>query len=283
MRNTKKIASILLAVAICLSLFPHLQALAADTGKTVTIEHNIDVSEFLKTSDLIVGGEITAVVSGTFKIDNAKTSYYRIKDYWESFARKDHILQAISVTSNGHTETIDIARTMPISATGTALKDITAFGFGGTAVTVQTCFLPSSSKAVGIMFQNATVSDNVTVRFLWESDEQSSKTATTISNDTAFGNAKSEFRENTSGGSIFRLTAVPNIGYALEYWESAEGADIANDSDTFAKVPNSELQKILTVTIDQDMTYRAVFAPSRIIVSDTGYVTWEPYLNVPPW
>ncbi|MCL2046403.1 MAG: terpene cyclase/mutase family protein, partial [Oscillospiraceae bacterium] len=85
--------------------------------------------------------------------------------------------------------------------------------------------------------------------------------------------------------NIWKLTAVPDIEYALKHWECAEGLDITDDS-AFQVVPDTDwTTKAITVTIDQDMTYRAVFEPMRVWldVEDTWlfhdlYI--EPYRNM---
>ncbi|MDR0819795.1 MAG: hypothetical protein LBN43_09535, partial [Oscillospiraceae bacterium] len=64
----------------------------------------------------------------------------------------------------------------------------------------------------------------------------------------------------------WQLTATPNLDYALDYWESAEGAGA---TDGFTKVDGSDGQTTLTVTVDKDMTYRAVF--TRAVPKLTGW------------
>ncbi|MDR1588944.1 MAG: DUF4430 domain-containing protein [Oscillospiraceae bacterium] len=263
--------ALVLAVVLCLSLFT-ISSDAALTGKTVTIRHNIDVSGFLQTEHLITSGFTPGI--GTFDIDDAQTSNYRIRDYWRNFSNAGHVLKSINIASNGQIVTVNIplyeltaADLLSVELANTE----NGLGLTGTNFRVVAGYL---SIGVGIGMQNVKASDDVTVTFMWEDDTEPNHTFTAAA--SANGTINSQFMENTGDAAVYRLQAAPDANYMLDYWECTEGSGTYGNGAVFDSSTNNKIEApddylyidTLAVTLTENSAFKAHFKPAKIILLD---------------
>jgi hypothetical protein len=282
-RVINKPLALVVAVVLCASMFT-ISAPAANTGKTITIRHNIDVSGFLQTSDVNVSGYITGI--GTFDIDDAQSSVYTIKNYWPNYASKGHVLKAIRVESNNASVTTDIplvAPTLQNLGNVSLVSEENGLGFSGDDISI---YWGPGAIGVIILFQNAIVSDNVTVTYVWATDESPNYTLDVTSN--AHGSVLSQFEKNSENAAVYRLTAVPAYNYMLDYWGCTLGSgnysDIAfnSTSNNRIDVPDDyRYSDDLTVTLAENSAFIAHFKPAKIILLDGASIF--PYESEGVW
>jgi hypothetical protein len=141
------------------------------------------------------------------------------------------------------------------------------------------------------MIKNVTgaLTDNVVIEYVWEpfNDINSAKynlQASVAEGQGEFGSLPTTsrftegvfFSENTPNGTVYELTATPDAGYMLDYWEYTMTEDNWTDA---TKIENdtANSKAILTETIAEDRWYRAVFKPWEFILGNAAAIT--PILN----
>jgi hypothetical protein len=279
MNKINRHIALLLSFVLCVTLFS-TSASSAPTGKTVTIQHNIDVSDFLKAEDVVTSGCITG--AGTFEIDDAKFNAYIIKRYWGNYASQGHILKAVMVESNGASVTANIPIIEPFVSTPSECAVIltnaqNGLGFGGTG-SVVIPFFPDrfSGGQVGISFgEGVTFSDEVVVTFVWDTGESPGHALTVDVAEEAGGNVASQFQHSSGNAAVYRIVATPDVNYMLDYWECTAGegtyGGTAFDSATNSRiyVPDDyRYSGELTVTLTEESAITAHFKPAKIILLD---------------
>jgi hypothetical protein len=283
-RIINKPLALVVAVVLCASMFT-ISAPAANTGKTITIRHNIDVSGFLQTSDVNVGGYITGI--GSFYIDDAQSSAYAIKNYWTNYANNGRILKAIRVESNNTAVTQDIPLVVPtLQNLGYVplISEENGLGFGGDKVDI---IWGPGTIGVAIRFENAIVSDDVTVTYVWATDE-SPKYTLDVTSD-AHGSGLSQFEKNDGTAAVHHLAAEPDVNYMLDYWECVSGsgtygggAEFNATEKNIIDIPDDyRYYDSLTVTLTENSSFKAHFKPAKIILLEGASIF--PYASEGVW
>lgn len=96
-----------------------------------------------------------------------------------------------------------------------------------------------------------TAENGIDIKIIYE-DPNASCNVTALTSDPAKGSVPGAIAIDGQ----YLLVAVPAEGYALDYWEYAEGS---NATEGFQKLEGSDGKANLMVSMDKDMTYRAIF------------------------
>jgi hypothetical protein len=282
----KRIFSALLAIAIVISLIPVLSfpTLAASTGKKLIITHNVDLG-----NDLVLqSGSINLATDGSIELDtDDNNKFYRLEQYYpksspdgSSYIEKGRILNKIIVAHNGKTYEYPIPDTAPAALQSVNLLqqglDIT-----GTTFTLQVNMVPANQKRVGILYSKLDPAADITIQFVWATDDSPKASVAAISGNAELGDIAVKFLENSNENAIWQLTAIPEPGYGVDKWEYT--ADVSESGDTLAVNENAEWHEVadvpgnmlrLTETVAENRVYRARFGPARVFfLGDTARVS----------
>lgn len=122
-----------------------------------------------------------------------------------------------------------------------------------------------------------TADQGIDIKIVYDEPNAKFKIST-ITNNEEYGTVNKAYPANGQ----YLLSATPKDGYAIAWWETAEGE---NAEEGFRKIDNSDGQKIMLVDADKDTTYKAVFVPANekavdFISSKVGINSME-YVNEP--
>ncbi|MDR2108581.1 MAG: DUF4430 domain-containing protein [Coriobacteriales bacterium] len=109
------------------------------------------------------------------------------------------------------------------------------------------------------------VSVEVKLVFPTEYDNSEQKAITVSSSDESKGTATSKV---VTGGNTHTLTATPEIGYGLDYWEYKG----ESTNGEWVEAPGSQQKSTYTVTLTEDREYKAVFGLARILYGDVAMI-----------
>ncbi|MDR1409655.1 MAG: DUF4430 domain-containing protein [Oscillospiraceae bacterium] len=263
-KTCSRLLSIFLALILCLSAIP-LSVFAALTDYTLTITHNITgTDETAATGDGGFIGGVNLLNANTYDnaaIDNASTYAYGIKQYWAQLKSDSHILEKIRITHGTNSKEIPIAVDAPIGSNQTiaCAGDLSLTGTALNAVIIP------STGSINISVQRVSPNANITIEFVWvkATDPNAAIYPVSVANSEN-GQAGADFEGNIDGGSQYRLQATPNIGYGLDHWEYKG----ASTGDEWTKDNDSVGQDAYQITVGEDREYRAVFAPTVILLQN---------------
>ncbi len=265
----KLLLALLLAAVMLFGLLPASALAATDSGHTITIEHNLSDIAFLN-DNTTKTGDFTQLsgLTGTFIVySDTSQSRYLIKNY-TSTIQNSHILRSIEVASNGEKVVFDI----PNPFKTTAISDFSALGISGTALKVQTAV--SGNGQIVITLTNLQLSADVTISFLWKTDDDPNYTVTATGSDE-HGTAAAEFSKNiANGGSDYKLTATPNPNWAFDHWEYRSSADGTTWDDGGWAAYTGLTAASGTVTVDAHTQFRAHFIPAQFFLHDEYLLYW---------
>lgn len=299
--NKKKLLSWILAITMIVSAVPFgallpATALAASTGFTLTITHTgLSSLDDLKdasgntvplgTIQNITPGGLVSTVSN---IDNATEYIYRFTGgtYYNQIAAASNpnrrYLDSI-VIKMGDVTVLD-SRTAPAySGLGGAFPTQNTGNAGAVIGTGSSnnVWIQTASGNTGVRFNNVTPDGDISVEFNWhvDADPNAAKYTATVA-DSANGSIEPLFLENDGANAVWELTATPNTGYMLDYWEwtSVEG-----DWTNATKIQNDLLENDKTTiieTLTENRWYRAVFKPWQFIMPGGAAITSADHLSI---
>jgi hypothetical protein len=280
-KTVGRILTLLLAVVMCFAFVPTSSVSADGTGKKLIITHNIDLGENL----VLQSGSILLDSNNSIALDMSDpTKFYRLEQYYpkyspdgSSYVEKNLILSKIVFEHNSKTYEYFMPEHEPSPAITIDILQ-QELDINGTDFYLNVNASAANQKRVGFYYSALNPTTDITVHFVWATDDSPKASATVVSENEELGNGIARFLENSNGSAIWELTATPNGDYMLDYWEATEGKNATED---FVKVPDSDGQASLTVTIDKDMTYRALFAKSRLILKDSPWLYPIPSIYAP--
>ena len=241
----KKSLSLLLAIVLCFSLFPPISAFA--TGETLTFTLNQDAKAVIDGYDDMSIGTANYSKGFTKSLSNG----YIVLVFWiANYDTDNYVFKGWKINGTLYNTSISLN-----SFDG--FTDNSGNNWGDPSRIIISSPMPGNYEIGPTLILDGIASKSIEIEAIFDR-----KATSTKSLDVTCDLSKGSVDKNNLGGDNWQLTATPNLNYALGYWEYAEGLDA---TDGFAKVPDSDGKKNLMVTIEQDMTYRAVFSPTRFI------------------
>ena len=267
LKNFKRILSVLLLVALCLSLIPFQPAFAASTDYTITLTtdgYDGKISNVLfymggSASPSLAKRALNIPITHTTQASNMM--YIRTDVLDAAFG-----LYAVKVTidSESYTQLISdlgsyssgtyLSTSPKVLAESGSLAKVSVYWRGSNNLTFKT---DNTGGALG--------GKNITFQYIF-TPPQTQGYAASIAAGLENGSAtatKIVTEENT-----WQLTAEPAFGYVLDYWEYRTAKDNDNFTGDYIKDAASFWQNQYMVTISQDTEYRAVFKKGNFVLKD---------------
>jgi hypothetical protein len=237
---TKKILSILLVIALSLSLFPTL----SPPGRAAFVANcTLSVESADKSFDTV--GVVFDATSTTVK--SLQKASITLKTINGSVVTKENFGSVVKKI------TVNDSNPVNFSLFNTTVTSVPAFG---TDVSVSFAYTSDGLAITISRNDSANICGDAIVKFFFEENDEPQYNASVATADELQGSVSPPTKIDAN---IYALVGIPFTGYIFDHWEYAnettENAYVRDEEHTAATV---------TVTITEDTTYRAHFHPVAI-------------------
>jgi hypothetical protein len=271
-KKTSKILALLLSVALCLSLFP-VSVFAYSQNEEVYL----DFSSTDANTSFDIEIRTNTGSRGRWEVVGALKSYKPTSELTKLTITKTVSQSEISIAIlvNDNADTFHNWTLTADDKTGTYYKgsDQTRTAVNDHTENVTYSAYTSANDGryiIDVVIKGDSVPSDFKIIAEFAKDQ-----SLHVLEVTSNGNGDVEKKDE--GDDIYHLAAIPNPDYYLDYWEyrgASTGGEWVAAGDSYG-------QTSYTVTISEDCEYRAVFAPSKLVLAGEPWLYPIPGIYAP--